>query len=129
MTHKIFAPCALALLGVSVLAAPVGAQTADTVPPATGARVPQGYFGPSPSEFQKELIGPYKLMKSGTVDMKANTVTLPLYKGRLKDGRLVRAARLVYRHRHRRQTERGSARPELVSQDDLRECRTRLPPG
>ena len=84
-----FCLTSLALLVLAAWPVPVVAQTADTVPPATGARVPQGYFGPSPSEFKKELIGPYKLMKSGTVDMKANTVTLPLYKGRLKDGRLV----------------------------------------
>ncbi len=89
MKNSQFCFTGLALIALAGWAAPVGAQTADTVPPATGARVPQGYFGPSPSEFQKELIGPYKLMKSGTVDMKANTVTLPLYKGRLKDGRLV----------------------------------------
>lgn len=80
---------ALALSGFGAFSSPAFAQTADTIPPATGARVPQGYFGPSPSEFQKELIGPYKLMKSGQVDMKAMTVTLPLYKGKLKDGRLV----------------------------------------
>jgi len=89
MKNRQFCLTGLALIALAGWAAPVGAQTADTVPPATGARVPQGYFGPSPSEFKKELIGPYKLMKSGTVDMKANTVTLPLYKGRLKDGRLV----------------------------------------
>ncbi len=87
--NRTFSLAVLALAGLAAFTVPAGAQTADTVPPATGARVPQGYFGPSPSEFQKELIGPYKLMKSGMVDMKAKTVTLPLYKGKLKDGRLV----------------------------------------
>lgn len=57
--------------------------------PEVGARVPGAYFGPTPSETQKELIGPYKLLKAGRVDEKAFTVTLPLYQGRLKDGRKV----------------------------------------
>lgn len=33
--------------------------------PQVGARVPGAYFGPTPSESQKELIGPYKLLKAG----------------------------------------------------------------
>ena len=69
-------------------ASPAGAQIA---PPsaAVGAKVPLTYFGPSPSEVKKELIGPYKLLKAGEVDLKAETVTLPLYEGRMKDGRKV----------------------------------------
>jgi len=38
---------------------------------------------------QRELIGPYKLLKAGQVDEDAGTVTLPLYQGRMKDGRQV----------------------------------------
>jgi len=38
---------------------------------------------------QKELLGPYQLLKSGQLDTEAGTITLPLYRGRLKDGRKV----------------------------------------
>lgn len=55
-------------------------------PPSIGADVPVTYFGPPPSSVQKELIGPYQLLKSGTVDINAATVTLPLYKGQLTSG-------------------------------------------
>ena len=57
--------------------------------PAVGAKVPGTYFGPFPSEVQKELIGPYKLLKAAQVSADGKTATLPLYKGRLRDGRLV----------------------------------------
>ena len=57
--------------------------------PAVGAKVPGTYFGPVPSDVKKELVGPYKLLKAGDVDLKAETVTLPLYEGRMKDGRKV----------------------------------------
>jgi hypothetical protein len=56
-------------------------------PPAIGADIPLVYFGPAPSEVQKELIGPYQLVKSGTIDTTAGTITLPLYHGRMTDGR------------------------------------------
>ena len=55
-------------------------------PPSIGADVPVTYFGPPPSSVQKELIGPYQLLKAGTVDINAATVTLPLYKGQLTSG-------------------------------------------
>ncbi|MBD2258389.1 hypothetical protein [Pseudanabaena sp. FACHB-2040] len=58
-------------------------------PPEVGAGIPGTYFGPAPSEVQRELIGPYQLLKAGRVDQQANTVTLPLYQGRLQDGRSV----------------------------------------
>jgi hypothetical protein len=51
--------------------------------------VPATYFGPPPSAVQKELIGPYQLMKSGTMDLEAGTITMPLYKGQLASGELV----------------------------------------
>ena len=57
--------------------------------PAVGARVPATYFGPAPADVQKELIGPFKLLKAGDVDLKAETVTLPLYEGKMRDGRKV----------------------------------------
>jgi hypothetical protein len=56
-------------------------------PAAVGADVPVTYFGPAPSSVQKELVGPYQLLKSGQVDQNASTITLPLYRGRLEDGR------------------------------------------
>lgn len=50
-------------------------------PPSIGADIPLTYFGPAPSDVQKELIGPYQLLKSGQMDLDAGTITLPLYKG------------------------------------------------
>ena len=44
---------------------------------------------PSPSEVDSAFLGPVLLMKSGLVDLKAGTVTLPLRKGRLESGELV----------------------------------------
>lgn len=54
-------------------------------PPSIGADVPVTYFGPAPSSVEKELIGPYQLMKSGTIDFEAGTITMPLYRGRMAD--------------------------------------------
>jgi hypothetical protein len=50
-------------------------------PPSVGADVPVTYFGPSPSQVQKELVGPVQLLRSGTVDLENLTITLPLYEG------------------------------------------------
>jgi hypothetical protein len=58
-------------------------------PPSIGADVPLTYFGPAPSTFQRELVGPNQLLRSGTIDLNAGTITLPLYQGQLKDGRKV----------------------------------------
>ena len=58
-------------------------------PPSIGADVPATYFGPPPSSVQKELIGPFQLLKSGTLNQDAGTITLPLYKGRLPGGEAV----------------------------------------
>ena len=57
--------------------------------PAVGAVISEGYFGPMPSEVQKELIGPYLLLKAGKVSDDGKSVQLQLYKGRLEDGRTV----------------------------------------
>jgi len=85
-----------ALLTASCIAAVLGIGTlsfADTEiepsPPSIGADVPVTYFGPPPSSVEPELVGPVLLMKSGVVDANAGTVTLPLYRGQLKDGRNV----------------------------------------
>lgn len=62
---------------------------AKPAPASVGADIPLTYFGPPPSEVQRELIGPYKLLKAGQVDLDAGIVTLPLYQGRIRDGRKV----------------------------------------
>jgi hypothetical protein len=79
------------LLGISI---PVSAQEVQDndiapAPASIGADVPLTYFGPPPSQVQRELIGPYQLLKAGQVDVAAGTVTLPLYQGQLQDGRTV----------------------------------------
>jgi hypothetical protein len=33
---------------------------------------------------QRELIGPYQLLKAGQVDLNAGTITLPLHEGHVK---------------------------------------------
>jgi len=58
-------------------------------PASIGADVPVTYFGTAPSTVQKELIGPYQLLKAGTIDQEHGTITLPLYKGRLASGETV----------------------------------------
>jgi hypothetical protein len=55
-------------------------------PPSVGADVPLTYFGPAPSEVNPSFIGPLQLLRSGSVDLNASTVTLPLYKGQLVTG-------------------------------------------
>ena len=65
---------------------PVPADNAQSAPAETGAGVPGTYFGPVPSSVQRELIGPYQLLKSGPVDTANSTVTLPLYLGHMADG-------------------------------------------
>jgi hypothetical protein len=58
-------------------------------PPSIGADVPLTYFGPAPSMVNPRLIGPLQLLRAGTVDTNAGTVTLPLYQGRLVSGESV----------------------------------------
>ncbi|MDX2211770.1 MAG: hypothetical protein SFY66_00650 [Oculatellaceae cyanobacterium bins.114] len=87
-----FVLIAATLMGVSLPVAAQEAQRDNDIAPAPasiGADVPLTYFGPAPSQVQRELIGPYQLLKSGQVDVEAGTVTLPLYQGRLRDGRSV----------------------------------------
>ena len=52
-------------------------------PPSIGADVPLTYFGPTPSQVDKKLVGPVQLLRSGTIDFNESTITLPLYKGRV----------------------------------------------
>ena len=58
-------------------------------PPSIGADIPLTYFGPAPADVQKELIGPFQLLKAGQVDLDASTVELPLYYGKLRTGESV----------------------------------------
>jgi hypothetical protein len=62
----------------------VSALDVAPAPPSIGASVPLTYFGPAPSMVQRELIGPYQLLKAGQVDLNAGTITLPLYQGQVK---------------------------------------------
>jgi hypothetical protein len=78
---------ASALLCIT-LAAPAHAQFPPP-PPSVGATVPATYFGPVPSDVKREYIGPYQLLKSGKIDLDAHTITIPLYEGKMKDGRKV----------------------------------------
>lgn len=55
-------------------------------PDSIGTDIPVTYFGPKPSEVDKKLIGPVKLLRAGTTDPDAGTVTLPLYRGQTKAG-------------------------------------------
>ncbi|HXG88296.1 MAG TPA: hypothetical protein VNJ02_08180 [Vicinamibacterales bacterium] len=68
---------------------PLQDDNVGPAPASIGTDIPLTYFGPSPSQVKKELIGPYQLLKSGQLDTEAGTITLPLYRGRLKDGRKV----------------------------------------
>jgi hypothetical protein len=68
------------------------AIAADSIAPASpsiGSSIPRTYFGPPPSESDRNLVGPVKLLRSGQVDTTAETITLPLYQGQMKDGRKV----------------------------------------
>ena len=88
-----------ALLSVLILVLPASAQDGEMAegvgddvqpaPPSIGADIPLTYFGPAPSQVQRELIGPYQLLKAGTVDIDAATITLPLYRGQMEDGTAV----------------------------------------
>jgi hypothetical protein len=71
-----------------MFAAPAQAQFPPP-PPSVGATVPATYFGPARSDVQREYVGPYQLLKSGKIDLSAETITLPLYLGKMKDGRKV----------------------------------------
>jgi len=63
----------------------------DPLPPpsSTGTGIPLTYQGPPPSEVDRNLVGPVKLLRAGSVDQDKMTVTLPLYRGELKNGKPV----------------------------------------
>jgi hypothetical protein len=57
----------------------------DPASPSVGADIPETYFGPAPSTVNPSLIGPLQLLTSGALDERAGTITLPLYRGRMRD--------------------------------------------
>ncbi len=65
---------------------PAGIDEVQPAPASIGADIPATYFGPPPSEVDKNLVGPVELLRAGEIDMEAGTVTLPLYQGRMADG-------------------------------------------
>ena len=75
--------------GVVAVNNPTAVTEIQPSPASIGADVPATYFGTAPSTVQKELIGPYQLLKAGTVDQDAGTITLPLYQGQLASGETV----------------------------------------
>jgi hypothetical protein len=65
---------------------PAGIDEVQPAPAAVGTDIPATYFGPPPSEVDKNLVGPVELLRAGEIDMEAGTITLPLYEGRMADG-------------------------------------------
>jgi hypothetical protein len=65
---------------------PAGIDEVAPAPASIGTDIPLTYFGPPPSEVQKELVGPVDLLRAGEIDMEAGTFTLPLYRGAMADG-------------------------------------------
>lgn len=65
------------------LPAPTPIGEIQPSPPSIGSDIPATCFGLPPSAVQKELIGPYQLLKSGVVDQTRGTIKLPIYKGQL----------------------------------------------
>ncbi|MEO5884913.1 MAG: hypothetical protein ABIQ58_05290 [Candidatus Limnocylindrales bacterium] len=81
----------IALVALATIVTPTFAADPEVIPapPSIGADVPLTYFGPAPSQVQKELVGPVKLLRSGTIDEVKGTTTIPLYKGQTKAGKEV----------------------------------------
>ncbi len=76
---------ALICMGLSAIAQNPGPGCSiNPASPATGADVPETYFGPPPSSVQKELVGPLQLLTAGVLDQRAATLTLPLYRGKMR---------------------------------------------
>ena len=75
--------------GIQAINNPGPTSEIQPAPASIGADVPATYFGTAPSTVQKELIGPYQLLKAGTVDQDAGTITLPIYKGQMASGESV----------------------------------------
>jgi len=82
-----------ALVFTAGLQASFAADPVPPAPPSTGTDVPLTYFGPPPSESftpgNDQLVGPQQLLKSGTIDPRDRSITLPLYLGHTKGGKNV----------------------------------------
>ena len=76
-------------LGSTILQKEMDPNDSRPAPASIGADIPATYFGPAPSETLKELVGPVKLLRSGTIDLDAGTITIPLYRGQMKTGQKV----------------------------------------
>ena len=79
-----------ALLSFGALAV---AQDNDAAPapPSIGTDIPVTYFGPTPSGAlldprDRALVGETQLLRAATLDLEAGTMTLPLYRGQMRDG-------------------------------------------
>ncbi len=64
---------------------------AAPAPPSIGTDIPLTYFGPTPSGAlldprDRALVGEVQLLRAATLDLEAGTMTLPLYRGQMKDG-------------------------------------------
>ena len=81
--------CAAAFVHAQGFPTPTPITEIQPAPASIGADVPATYFGTAPSTVQKELIGPFQLLKAGKLDLEAGTITLPLYKGKLTSGESV----------------------------------------
>ena len=80
---------AFVTVAVSALAQNLETTEVQPAPAAIGADVPATYFGPQPSQVQRELVGEYQNLKSGKIDLEKGTITLPLYEGAMKSGQSV----------------------------------------
>ena len=83
------AAAAFVAAAVSALAQNLETTEVQPAPAAIGADVPATYFGPQPSQVQRELVGEYQNLKSGKIDLEKGTITLPLYEGAMKSGQSV----------------------------------------
>src|SRR6186713_2691211 len=90
ITPTRFASAILALLSLPAFAQDSGPGCKiDPAAPSVGADIPLTYFGPAPSTVDKRLVGPLQLLTAGMLDKEAGTITLPLYRGAMGDGRSV----------------------------------------
>ena len=78
--------CTAAIAQAQGFPSPTPITEIQPSPASIGSDVPATYFGTAPSTVQKELIGPYQLLKAGVLNLQAGTITLPLYKGQLASG-------------------------------------------
>lgn len=76
------------IVAAILISSPSLISAVDPLPPPSniGTGIPLTYQGPPPSEVDKNLVGPVKLLRAGTVDQEQMTVTLPLYRGELRNG-------------------------------------------